>query len=322
MAQITDELTPSWLSDTFLLGVDLTLDDGSPYPDEIFRQNIAGAVSWVEHELGIKINPLDVRSERHDAFDANRSAWWPFRLDQRPLMKVNGFRIRYGSYEPVEFPLSWAQVVSNEHGQIHLIPSEDTLGSYMYRVGIPIIMGDVFSPQTYIPGYFEWDYTAGFGYQDESVTITAGDTEATITLDAGFVSAEYDVIISLQTTLTPAPTFTIKSKSDTEITIEMSDVQIVDTDVQVSISALPSDIRTLIGLKAALPILDVAGDLLVGAGIASVSIGTDGLHSSVNTTSSATNSGFGARRLAYEREIKSLLPAIKARYKIMQFGVL
>ena len=27
---------PEWLKKTYLLGVDLTLDDGSPYPEEIF----------------------------------------------------------------------------------------------------------------------------------------------------------------------------------------------------------------------------------------------------------------------------------------------
>ena len=42
---IYDSLTRDWLTSTFLLGVDLTLDDGSSFPDVVFDQAIRGAVS-------------------------------------------------------------------------------------------------------------------------------------------------------------------------------------------------------------------------------------------------------------------------------------
>lgn len=78
---------------------------------------------------------------------------------------------------------------------------------------------------------------------------------------------------------------------------------------------LPSDIRDLVGKKASYPPLNVAGDLISGAGIASKSIGIDSLSQSVSTTSSATNAGYGARLLTYRREVKDDLPNIKRYYR-------
>ena len=42
MASIYDLVTADWLKNTFLLGIDLTLDDGSPYPDVIYEQSLRG----------------------------------------------------------------------------------------------------------------------------------------------------------------------------------------------------------------------------------------------------------------------------------------
>jgi hypothetical protein len=82
-----------------------------------------------------------------------------------------------------------------------------------------------------------------------------------------------------------------------------------------SIGTLPHDIRDLIGKKACFPILNTAGDLIAGAGIANLSISMDGLSQSIGTTSSATNSGYGARLLQYSKEIKDDKATIKRYYK-------
>jgi hypothetical protein len=78
---------------------------------------------------------------------------------------------------------------------------------------------------------------------------------------------------------------------------------------------VPVEIRDLIGKYATFPSLNVAGDLIVGAGIASKSISLDGLSQSINTTSSATNAGYGARLLQYSREIKEVVPMLRRYYK-------
>ncbi|RTL20073.1 MAG: hypothetical protein EKK55_18320 [Rhodocyclaceae bacterium] len=77
---------------------------------------------------------------------------------------------------------------------------------------------------------------------------------------------------------------------------------------------LPRDIRHYIALKACFNILNPAGDLIVGAGIASKSISLDGLSQTVNTTSSAENSGYSSRLIQYEKELKVLEPRLRQKY--------
>lgn len=78
---------------------------------------------------------------------------------------------------------------------------------------------------------------------------------------------------------------------------------------------VPEDIRAMIAKKAAIGALNIAGDLIAGAGIASISLGLDGLSQSISTTSSATNSGYGARILEYLKEIKEDLPQLKRQWR-------
>ena len=77
---------------------------------------------------------------------------------------------------------------------------------------------------------------------------------------------------------------------------------------------VPADIRHAIGMIASYGPLNIAGDLLGGAGIASQSISLDGLSQSFNTTSSATNAGYGARILQYTKELKDMLPQLRRKY--------
>lgn len=85
---------------------------------------------------------------------------------------------------------------------------------------------------------------------------------------------------------------------------------------------VPAEILDAIGLVAALLPLDTAGDLIVGAGIASKSVSIDGLGSTINTTSSATNSGYGARSGQYQDRLKMTLKAIRRRYRPLNMAVM
>lgn len=84
---------------------------------------------------------------------------------------------------------------------------------------------------------------------------------------------------------------------------------------------LPMSIRELIGKKAAFGPLNVAGDLITGAGIASQSVSLDGISQSISTTSSATNAGYGARLIQYRNEIRDQLPTLKRYYKGSRLAV-
>jgi len=77
----------------------------------------------------------------------------------------------------------------------------------------------------------------------------------------------------------------------------------------------PPDIKHIVGMIASLGPFNVAGDMIAGAGIASTSIGIDGLSQSVSTTASATNAGYGARIIQYQRDIKDQIPHLLRYYK-------
>lgn len=76
----------------------------------------------------------------------------------------------------------------------------------------------------------------------------------------------------------------------------------------------PDVLVELVGKIASFGPLNIAGDLLGGAGVASQSIGIDGLSQSFNTTSSATSAGYGARLIQYRQEIKDQIPTLYRHY--------
>ena len=78
---------------------------------------------------------------------------------------------------------------------------------------------------------------------------------------------------------------------------------------------VPANIVDLIGMFAAFGPLNIFGDLIAGAGIANISLSMDGLSQSIGTTSSATNSGYGARIIQYQKQIKEQIPMLRRFYK-------
>lgn len=82
-----------------------------------------------------------------------------------------------------------------------------------------------------------------------------------------------------------------------------------------NINEIPYDLVNVIGKLASIGVFNIAGDLILGAGIASFSLSIDGLSQSTSTTSSATNSGYGARIVQYQKEIKDTLSRIKLKYR-------
>lgn len=77
---------------------------------------------------------------------------------------------------------------------------------------------------------------------------------------------------------------------------------------------IPQDIQDIIGLKASIMPLNIAGDLIAGAGIASKNISLDGLSQGIVTTASAENTGYTANVKQREKEIKSMLAELKNYY--------
>jgi hypothetical protein len=317
---IYDVITKEWLQNTFLMGVDLTLDDGSPFSDMAFKLAVETSIRHIEQDIGINIVPFSTVQEKHDAELQNRLSYWPFRLDCRPLISLDQIRIRLGSFQPVEIPNSWARIVAPMHGQLHLIPSQESISSYFFQSGMPILgnFNIYYEAKSYIPGYFEFSYTAGFESRKGSVTIPAGQTEARVTLSP-MVLMKYSVTLTPPTGVT-AKTFAFGQEG---FSVSIPQARSEDTTITYFLDTLPSNIKHMIGLKSACNfILQVAGDLILGAGIASSSIGIDGLSQSIQTTSSAMYSGYSSRIDYYEKQYEALRAAVKAEYRITSFGAI
>lgn len=89
-----------------------------------------------------------------------------------------------------------------------------------------------------------------------------------------------------------------------------------------SSQTMPYDVLDLVGKYAAIRLFHIAGDLILGAGIASLSLGIDGLSQSISSTSSATNAGYGSRILGYLKDVDNYMKSMKRYYKGISFTVL
>lgn len=85
---------------------------------------------------------------------------------------------------------------------------------------------------------------------------------------------------------------------------------------------VPIDLKKTIGMLAAMGIWDIGGNLVLGAGIANMSLSLDGLSQSIGTTSSAENHAYSASIKSYQSQLKESLPRLENIYGGIRFGVL
>lgn len=232
------------MKDLYLFGVNLTDDNGQPYPDAIFEHNIKAAIEWTEKELDIFLTARDVVDEVHDHYAIDYARWGYFRLDHYPIIeKPSRIAFKYPSMDN-EVVINQDWIILEDGGRtgvIQIVPGQGNLADVLL---IPGALMPMWSGATgRVPGIWHFDYRAGF-----------------------------------------------------------------------ELGTLPEDIKQVVCMQAAIRILDIAGDLIAGAGIANFSISVPGLSQSVGTTSSATNAGYGARIIQYRRQINDALPNLKRFY--------
>ena len=290
----------------------------------MFADSLQRAVKALEHELSIQIDPFSHLDEHHDAVPEQHQSYWPFRLDNRPVSRVRACRIAYGTSQQQTIPEKWINVFAHDHGVVHLVPTGGALTGFVYSGSLPLLMQSAFTPTTWIPGFFRFDYDSGFQTARGTVTIPAGERDASVTFDEAFVG-RYDLDVTFD---------------DPEITRGVTGYDVTHRDVKGfalrlrtapqggdltlawTASTIPADLKAVIGMMAAMLPLNIAGDLIAGAGIANFSISMDGLSQSIGTTASATNAGYGARVLQFRKEIDQHLPALRARYRMPNIALL
>lgn len=90
---------------------------------------------------------------------------------------------------------------------------------------------------------------------------------------------------------------------------------------KVGMEDVPEDLVEYIMKRASVGILQVWGDLIIGAGIANQTISLDGLSQSIGTTQSPQFSGSGARIKNYMDDMKELEKRLKDTYLGINLGV-
>jgi hypothetical protein len=233
----------------YLFGVDLTDDEGQPYPDSLFEFYIKSAVSFVEQSLDLPIRPTRY-VEEHDFIYEDFRQNMAFFLDHYPVIEVEEVKLVLpGSAEQI-FDKSW-YYVQKDFGHLNMVPG-------FGNVGVPLLGATAgywppfvahYRTNRFIPNVFHIKYTAGFLSERQGGR------------------------------------------------------------------GVPANIRELIGKIASYGPLNIAGDLVAGAGLSSTSLSIDGLSQGITTTNSSTNAGYGARILMYRKEIKEQMTIVRNYYK-------
>ena len=315
---IYDILTPAWVRDTYLAGVDLTDDLGTSFADATLDIGIRQAISQLEQRLSITVDTIIVEGERKDLHTDQRWEYWPFYLSHCPVQKVTDFRAKYGTVLNQPIPVSWLTVGSKDHGRLNVTPSNEQIQQMQSMLGTPF----VFWNSGFAPGFFVFNYVAGFRTYTDTVTFSIGATSAAVTFASVevFDTSEYYTVFQLVSP-NPADASIVPlavERTPRGMTVRLSRAPTAALTVKWFTTDIPDNMRHLIGMMAAMHPLAIAGDLVLGAGVTSKSIGIDGLSQSISTTKSGAMGGaFAARMKAYTEESKQTFEALRGRYKIV-----
>jgi hypothetical protein len=326
---LKDIITVDLLKKTMLVGVDLTDDAGNAYPDELFEEAIDQAISLMEEELEITIEPFKVSSERHDLYNDQRNAWYGSQLDRRPLKTIDGLKISYGNYSPVDIPDAWLNITSPETSSVSLIPTAESIGTFRFNNVLPLLIDPISNYGRYarVPAYFNFDYTAGFTLLEGQITIPQGTTELTdIAIGETLIDKPrfiFEVIDDGNGNIQGASSPSVKAFGigDKTFNVEISAAGLQgDVVIDYKLHTVPPVLVKAILYTAAMLPLDTAGDLLAGAGVGQFTLGVDGLSQSISTTSSATSAGYGAKIISYKDQLKNAMAVLKKKYKVSKLA--
>tara|TARA_Y100000592_G_scaffold30752_1_gene49044 strand:- start:14321 stop:15331 length:1011 start_codon:yes stop_codon:yes gene_type:complete len=328
---IRDIITADYLKKTLLVGVDLTDDNGNDYPDELFDAAIDMSISVIETELGIVIDEYSNKGERHDGYSGNKFSWWGSQLDLRPLKAVDKVEITYGNYPAVSIPIEWVNISSAEAGSIHLIPTAETLGTFRFSNALPLLTDPITAFRAYerVPVYFNYDYTAGFNFIEQTITVPVNTNEVLdIAINENLVDKPNFIFEVLDdgNGNVGGQSYVVKAfnVSEDKYSIRLpaaSTPLLGDATIKVRIHTVPQImIKAIMYMAAFLP-LDTAGDLIAGAGIGAFALEVDGLKQNIQTTSSATSAGYGAKIISYRTQLKAAIASLKAKYRLKGLAI-
>lgn len=177
--------TPQQVKDLKLFGVNLTQDEGQPYPDAMFTHGVDWATEHVFGMLNLKYGSTDyatITAERHSQ-DPNGMLL--FLLSKTPVREMVSVRVRIGTYPIMDVPTSWVDLEDAESGMVQIVPVSNSAVILSY----PALYQSLLMRNSRATGLWEFTYKAGFKDSDcpadikqlvalhaiRDVLITAGD---------------------------------------------------------------------------------------------------------------------------------------------------
>lgn len=321
-ASIYDVLTTQWVKDVYLAGVDLTDDSGNAFSDDMYEASLRKAVAETEQELDIVLDPIQVTSERHDLTQRERQAYWPYYLYHRPVIGIDGLKCKFGGTEVMDIPTAWVDVQEARHAYLHIIPRSEQIQNLN-----PIFVASLSAFRyDYVPGWFEFSYRAGFRVYTSTVSVLAGATEADVTFAAGeiFPTSGYFAVFDLVSPNAADADIVCRltTRTTTGMKVKFSKAPANALTVRWYVTDFPDNLRALVGIRAAKTPLTIAGDLVMGSGILSSSIGLDGLSQSRSTTKSAMGGAYAGRLKSLMDEEDRIVKSLKAAYGSMNWSAI
>ncbi len=318
-------ITPEWIKETMLVGIDLTDDDNVEYPDAHYIQAIDQAIASREalYDVPLRQNRQYVHYEAIDGEEWDVGTWYFKKVEKRPLISVDKYEIQFGAFAAYELPISWVQVVSKPAGQFQLVPGPEAFRGPYVTGGYPVL---TLINRGHVPNWIRLQYTAGFTYlMDGTVTADMGSRVVTFTPNPNGTNP--DLISAIQALKVGGYVYAMGETHRVADIVSATEFR-TTKDIAQDWNAVPCEVMDYdpamieaISILASLPILDTAGDLIIGAGISNQSLSIDGLSQSIGTTSGVENSGYGARATQYRKRLEQLDHDIRRRYRTLNMAI-
>jgi hypothetical protein len=153
------DITPEYIKENYLYGLDLTDDSGMPLPDSLYWHGIKAAHAWMESQLGIDIIQRSYTNELHD-YEGSKytNNFIKLRTNHYPIkeiVKITGDW--YGQI--INFPLDWAKI-EKAMGSFHLVPQSGSMINFITGSGTmtPLLLKSTME----LPLFWNIDYTTGY----------------------------------------------------------------------------------------------------------------------------------------------------------------
>lgn len=162
---IISDITPDYLREVYMFGIDLTDPEGNPFPDVMYKKAIDAAKQWLHVELHMYFEETLIENEVHDYRKTDWMDWMYIRTYWYPIIDVEKITATFpAGNEIIDFPKDW-MVIHKRPGQVQMVPTLGSMSSFLIGQG-----GQLLSMyahlHSFIPGMFKITYKTGFENDD------------------------------------------------------------------------------------------------------------------------------------------------------------